>query len=388
VISRRSFLAAGAGVISLAACSRTRSTGVVGGLQSSWSTDPFALGSYSYLKKGSTPDDRRVLAAPVAGRIFFAGEATESDHPATVHGAMLSGWRAADEVMSATDGTVIIVGAGAAGLAAASYLVEEDYDVVVLEGRDRIGGRLHTDATTLEAPIDLGASWIHGIDGNPLLDYDLRTKPFDYDDYETKGRETRDFEYSTSVEHELGADEDDLHPEAMDEGDEYGGGDRLVVGGYQRLADQLAEGVDVELGVEVTEIAVAPSGVDVVTTSDVRHADAVVVSVPLGVLQAGRPRFTPPLPEAKIAAIGRLGMGSLAKTIVAFDEVFWDDTSMIGFPGRTPRTLWTEAVNLEPFTGKPILMMFSAGRAGRMVEAMTPDEAIAGAAEVVRRAYR
>ena len=58
---------------------------------------------------------------------------------------------------------VIVVGAGLAGLAAARALAARDFEVIVLEGRDRIGGRCHT-----ENGIDLGAHWIHGTEGNPL----------------------------------------------------------------------------------------------------------------------------------------------------------------------------------------------------------------------------
>ena len=61
---------------------------------------------------------------------------------------------------------VIIVGAGAAGLAAANAL-KENYDVLVLEGRNRIGGRVWSDHS-LGVAADLGASWIHGPIGNPI----------------------------------------------------------------------------------------------------------------------------------------------------------------------------------------------------------------------------
>ncbi|MCB0018974.1 MAG: FAD-dependent oxidoreductase [Anaerolineales bacterium] len=63
--------------------------------------------------------------------------------------------------------TVLVIGAGMAGLMAARTLHEAGVPVTILEGRDRIGGRTHTDHT-LGVPIDLGAAWIHGPDGNPL----------------------------------------------------------------------------------------------------------------------------------------------------------------------------------------------------------------------------
>lgn len=66
-----------------------------------WAADPFAWGSYSYVAKGSTLADVEALAAPVGGRLFFAGEATTTKDPATVHGAYRSGLRAAEEVLEA-----------------------------------------------------------------------------------------------------------------------------------------------------------------------------------------------------------------------------------------------------------------------------------------------
>ena len=63
---------------------------------------------------------------------------------------------------------VIIIGAGIAGLSAARLLTDAGYQVTILEGRDRIGGRLHTSHKWPDLPIDLGASWIHGTQGNPM----------------------------------------------------------------------------------------------------------------------------------------------------------------------------------------------------------------------------
>jgi polyamine oxidase len=62
---------------------------------------------------------------------------------------------------------VVVVGAGIAGLAAASRLRQAGIDAVVLEARDRIGGRLHT-VDLAGTPVDMGGSWIHHPIGNPL----------------------------------------------------------------------------------------------------------------------------------------------------------------------------------------------------------------------------
>jgi monoamine oxidase len=64
-----------------------------------WGKDPFALGSYSSIYFGATPTDRSALAEPVQNVLFFAGEATSLDYPGTVQGALLSGRRAAAEIM-------------------------------------------------------------------------------------------------------------------------------------------------------------------------------------------------------------------------------------------------------------------------------------------------
>jgi monoamine oxidase len=69
-----------------------------------WGSDPYARGAWPYVAFGSTPDDYDALAEPVADRLFFAGDATSADYPATAHGAYLSGLRAAEEVANAGEG--------------------------------------------------------------------------------------------------------------------------------------------------------------------------------------------------------------------------------------------------------------------------------------------
>ncbi len=64
-----------------------------------WSHDPFARGSYSHALPGHA-GDRAVLAAPVDGRLFFAGEATSLNFFSTAHGARDSGERAANEILA------------------------------------------------------------------------------------------------------------------------------------------------------------------------------------------------------------------------------------------------------------------------------------------------
>lgn len=199
-LTRRSLLIGVGGVAlgaALTGCSPSREIDVIrtaplrprSWARTSWSRDPFALGSYSYLAPSNLgPSARTMLAEPV-GRLVFAGEATSSTAPATTHGALQSGRDAAELIMDETESgeTVIVVGAGFAGLGAARALTDAGFEVIVVEARDRVGGR----ATTVELdgyPVDLGPSWIHGVTGNPMAklasDSGTKLNPFDYENSE------------------------------------------------------------------------------------------------------------------------------------------------------------------------------------------------------------
>jgi len=72
------------------------------GLIADWGAEPLVRGLYSYASTETTEAHREALARPLGGRLFFAGEATDTTgHSGTVHGAMETGWRAAEEVAAA-----------------------------------------------------------------------------------------------------------------------------------------------------------------------------------------------------------------------------------------------------------------------------------------------
>jgi phytoene dehydrogenase-like protein len=84
--------------------------------------------------------------------------------------------------MKAPQPRILIVGAGLAGLAAAKVLIEKGFEVKILEARDRVGGRISSDET-LGVPLDRGAAWIHGTEGNPIAtlaqQFQAKLVPFD-----------------------------------------------------------------------------------------------------------------------------------------------------------------------------------------------------------------
>lgn len=364
-----------------------------------WRSDPFARGSYSFMARGAEPSDRRILARPVDDSLYFAGEAVDLGNPATVHGAYQSGIDAADRVIDSGARSAVVVGAGAAGLAAAGRLSEAGVETVVVEARSRLGGRVHTD-TALGPPLDLGASWIHGVRGNPLTEIadaaGVERFPTDYDNLVVRDQSGRkvdldelpdDFVEVVEIENEYAADVDQLAPEAFTEGDAVRGGDVLFPAGYVQIIDELAADIDVELDVVVTSIEYGSSGVRVAGEAGEWEADAALVTVPLGVLKKGTITFDPDLPGDHVGAIERLGMGHLSKVYLRFPEVFWDaDVEFIGrvAPERGRFALWA---NFVPLNGLPILMAFHGGSVADELERMSDEEIVAEAVAALRGMY-
>lgn len=365
-----------------------------------WRADPFARGSYSFLANGSTALDRERLAEPSGGRLFFAGEATDWSFPSTVHGALRSGRRAAAEILDYEAESVIIIGAGAAGLAAANLLVEADLDVTVIEARERVGGRVWTESIGGK-PVDLGASFIHGVGGNLLMELadsaNITTAPYDglpylardmHGDVLSESEIPEDFDIVTTIEGEYGADANELSPEATTEGEEYRGGNALVPGGFRSLLDPLVDEVEIRRKTVVERVEVTSQEVVVSADSDSFRADAVLITVPLGVLKAGDIEFVPPLDQDRQGAIDRLGMGLLNKICLRFDEVFWEpDVDLIGYLGPD-RGWFAEWLNLAKYIGEPMLIGFSAASAAEAIEQLSDDETIAAAMTSLRSMYQ
>lgn len=362
-----------------------------GSIITRWPDDPWARGAYSFLAEGSTPEDRVTIAEPLDDRVWFAGEAFDRWNPATVHGAHNSGKKAAQAAVAAGRQRVVVVGAGIAGLAAAQQLTEDGVEVVVVEAQGRIGGRILTDRS-LGPALDLGASWIQGPDGNVITDIcdaaGIERVRTDYDDLvvrNTAGEFVawRDvpgrWRIETDTVLEYAADVEDLASGYNAEGASLVGIDVIFPDGYDQVVAVVAEGLDIALEDPVEQIVWGTDGVTVVSATGSRQADAVIVTVPLGVLKAGTIRFEPSLPAGHLESIERLGMGHLQKVYLQFDEVFWDpDISFFGLVSDdNSRFPWW--MNLAPLTGEPVLVAFHGGDAADALIAKSDDEIVADA---------
>ena len=116
-----------------------------------------------------------------------------------------------------------------------------------------------------------------------------------------------------------------------DADDEYdfGGGHFLLPEGYGGVLRKIADGVDVRNNHVLKKVTQAKGGgvdlsVEAGGAAVSMHADAVILTLPLGVLKAGAVNFEPPLPQRKQQAIDRLGFGTLNKVLLVFDSPFWE----------------------------------------------------------------
>ncbi|HEX3550725.1 MAG TPA: NAD(P)/FAD-dependent oxidoreductase [Candidatus Elarobacter sp.] len=280
---------------------------------------------------------------------------------------------------------VAVLGAGAAGLAAARVLSQAGASAIVLEARDRIGGRIltHEDAG-LAIPFDVGGEFIHGaapvtfdlLRAANMVAIDTAGAAFAYEDGALRDREdpfeivagvmarARSLPEDVSVDTFLRSLPDGdprsererrytrMLVEGFDAADPRRAGVRALadewapgddesqtsaqfrpLGGYTRLLRSMVGALDprrahVRLSTVVQHVS--RDGDEMLVDAVVRGAQlrvrarAAIVTLPVGVLQADAVRFTPELPAAKRDALGGLIMGPVVKLGLRFRSAFWE----------------------------------------------------------------
>lgn len=340
---------------------------------------------------------------------------------------------------------IVVIGAGLAGLAAARELRNHGHEVLVVEARDRIGGRIWTSGKWPDRPLDIGATWIHGVKGNPLTDlaeevqarrlvtryentiiYNTQGQPLSDDeenrlnklkkrvykaleqaqdkdrdatvrqviepliiDFEETSEAYRfiNFVLSGEIEQEYSGSAASISAHWYDSGEEFEGDDALFVHGFGVITEFLARGLNIALGQPVSEIEWDQWPVRVITQGSAFLADHVVVTLPLGVLQAQKVRFSPELPRDKRHAIAALGMGVLNKCYLRFPEAFWPaDVDWLEYiPARHGE--WTEWVSFKRTADSPILLGFNAADRGREIERWSDQQIVASAMQTMKTIF-
>jgi monoamine oxidase len=328
---------------------------------------------------------------------------------------------------------VVVVGAGIAGLAAATTLAEKGLRVTLLEARDRVGGRIYTlpAAEGGRLPVELGAEFIHGLPPEliQLVDQAGLTR-FELDGETRCYRDGRlgSCEEQPELEqlfHALGhlgplaADltfhefvaERGFSPETAAWATNYVEGfnaadarrisvlalakqqaaedailgDRMfrVVEGYAEvpaflLRRFLAAGGEFFPSAPVRSIAWKPGSVEV-AADRVFLAGAAIVSLPLGVLQARTVAFLPQ-PVEILAAADRLVMGQAGRVVYEFDRRLWPaGLSFLFAPGALPPTWWTT----EPKPTFTLTGWIAGRRVSRLERANLPETGLAALADIL-----
>lgn len=250
---------------------------------------------------------------------------------------------------------IVVIGAGAAGIAAARKIVAAGRKVIVVEASSQIGGRCLTDTTTFEAPYDRGARWLHNPDANVLAKLvrgtGVELAPASPRQKIRIGRryaragETEDFlatlvranraideaarrgdiscaaalpkdlgDWAGAVDFTLGASFTGKDLKDLSAADRVRAQDRTTETdcrpGLGALLSRLGDGLPVALSTPAVRVSHGGRDVGVDTPAGRIAARAVIVTVSSNVLASGAIKFGPDLPKRQIEAASRLSLGS------------------------------------------------------------------------------
>lgn len=259
------------------------------------------------------------------------------------------------------DADCIVIGAGAAGLAAAHELRKRGKQVIVLEARSRVGGRIFTDRS-LGEPYDAGAFYLHWAERNPWTEVAKKTGIRTIDEDEVPDGDYRNadlgspkmnpksaaawrirrrsfdgnkvpdvpfIDHAGGLQHDaaeralvtarLAMGEEGERVSALDYARLWSGYDYLVPEGFGTILERYAKGLDIRLAVPVREIDWSGAGVRIVTGKGTLRARTAILTVSVGVLQSEQIRFTPSLPAINRDGLDGLAMGASTRTALKFN---------------------------------------------------------------------
>jgi monoamine oxidase len=323
---------------------------------------------------------------------------------------------------------IAVIGAGAAGIGAARCLREAGMaSIVVLEARDRVGGRVHTIAPA-GFPLDRGAEWLHSADRNPLspiaqdLGFSVHRRPPEWTTRLRRSGETIEAEADWLATREAqsrarrraAAEPVDrplvslLAPEGrwnklLDATSTWGNGaelDRVSVKdyvryedsgtnwrlaeGYGRLFETLAKGLPAALEAPVSRIDHGGLPIRLETARGTVTASRVIITVPTSIIASEIIRFDPPLPD-KIAAAAGLPLGVDDKLFISLDGRLpgvEHDTYLVG--STTSRE--TMSYQVRPLD-RPAIYCFFGGRFAAALERAGEAEMFAFASGELARLF-
>ena len=331
----------------------------------------------------------------------------------------------------------LIIGAGAAGIAAARKLHDSGQRVAILEARDRIGGRIHSDFDFAPVPIEFGAEFIHGESTvtHALLQAaglsTIATPRYETLRWATHGIAVAIDQLPAPLRHSLLALKDAynaLHEYALPtdlsladylrqlgfdeaaiqladvrlaqtccasietlscadlqremQADHAGLEEFKIREGYLPLLQWHSRGLEIRLSTLVKTIRWGTGGVEIsaeitepgrATRNSQFAARSCIVTLPIGVLQSRQVQFDPPLSAAKQQAIQALRMEPATKLIYRFDQQLWDDDLLFFCHGGLVARWWIPGYGRG---GSTVAAAFITAERARQIDALSEADAL------------